>query len=97
MPANKEPAKYDFVDCVEEAPAVRAEPKPRDEPATKVAIRNMRKAIGRPNQHGSDAMDRLARDAKRHGIGLTIKHLVSDRDGVVWDASKHENVTFVLD
>jgi len=97
MPANKESAKYDFVDCVETAPTVKAEAKLRDKKATEVAISNMRKAIGRDNQHLSPTMDRLARDAARHGIGLTIRHQVCDKDGCVWDASAHDNVTIALD
>ena len=96
MAANKETAKYDFVDCVETVPTEKKERKPRDMKATEVAIRNMRKAIGRDNQHGSESMDRLARDAKRNGIGLTIRHQVCDKDGVAWDASAHDNVTIVL-
>ena len=97
MAANKETAKYDFVDCVETAPTVKAEAKLRDKRATDVAISNMRKAIGRDNQHLSPTMDGLARDAKRNGIGLTIRHQVCDKDGVVWDYSAHDNVTVILD
>ena len=96
MAASKEPAKYDFVDCVEIAPVEKTEAKPRDKKATNVAISNMRKAIGRDNQYLSPTMDRLARDAKRNGIGLTITHQVCDKDGVVWDHSVHDNVTVVL-
>lgn len=96
VPVTKEPVTYDFVDCVEVAPAEKRVNKPRDKTATDLAITQMRKAIGRSNQHGSDSMDRLARDAKRWGKGLTISHLVVDRDGVVWDHSVHDNVTVVL-
>tara|TARA_Y100000310_G_C20015729_1_gene505049 strand:+ start:201 stop:494 length:294 start_codon:yes stop_codon:yes gene_type:complete len=97
MPANKETAKYDFVDCVEVAPTEKKADKLRDKDATDLAIIQMQKAIGRDNQHLSPTMDRLARDAARHGIGLTIRHLVVDKDGVVWNHSVHDNVIVLLD
>lgn len=103
MPANKETVKvparepeYDFVDCVKLEKTVNSR-KIRDRTAVENAITQMQKAIGAQNQHGSDSMDRLAIDAARFNIGLTIRHIVSDPDGVVWDHSKHKNVTLIVE
>lgn len=89
---NETSETYTFIDCVSKG-SKKATKQPRDETKTLQAIEQMRKAIGHGNQHGIKPMDALARDAARHGIGLTITHIVTNKDGEVWDHTQHPNVT----